>query len=396
MKFKKRSKFSIVILIICMALVYISGTCCVCVAENLDKQLKKHEQQYDELRKKIAGTKKKVSESRKKEKKVVYQIDVINKRITDTRQKVAVVSKDIKKVEGNIDVLNHQVEQIKQRIAKCRQYLSKRIISMYKYGNVYEFNLLLSGTGAQTAMDNFYLLNKIAKQDQKVIHELYEQINALGIKQNELGKQKDALKNKNHELAVQHNQLKVAVNEKEIALKQIQKEKAEYIAQQKEFEKAAKELQGTIKKLIAAKRAKDKGKQTTTAYYKGGRLLWPVQGRITSNYGIRIHPVFKTKTKHSGIDIAAVTGTPVASAAAGEVLFAGKMRGYGNVVIIDHGNDLTTVYGHLSTIECSEGQQVAKGGIIGKVGMTGIATGPHLHFEVRVNGNTVDPMTYLR
>ena len=109
-----------------------------------------------------------------------------------------------------------------------------------------------------------------------------------------------------------------------------------------------------------------------------------------------MHPVFKTKIKHSGIDIAASTGSPIAAASAGEVLFAGSMRGYGKVVILDHGGDLTTVYGHMSTISCSENQKIAKGAIIGKVGMTGIATGPHLHFEVRVNGNTVDPMGYLR
>lgn len=365
--------------------------------ENIDAQLREQEQQYDELRRKIAGTRQKIFESNKKAKKVTYQIDAINKKIDDTKQKVAVVTKDIKKVEGNITVLTGQIEQIKKRIAECENYLRKRVVGMYKYGSSTEFEVLIYSDGVRDAMDNLYLLRKIAKQDQMVILELSEHKQRLSDTHVKLNTQKGMLKEKNKELNVQHEQLKTAVGEKEIALKQIQKEKAIYIAQQKEFERAAQALQGTIKRLLAAKRAKNKNSSTpSVVYYKGGKIAWPVQGRISSEYGIRVHPVFKTKLKHSGLDIAAPTGTPIAAAAAGEVLYAGTMRGYGQVVILDHGGDLTTVYGHMSKILCAENQKVSKGSIIGHVGMTGIATGPHLHFEVRVNGNTVDPMGYLR
>jgi len=385
------------IIVICAAIF----VCLFCSAlraeENIDAQLKEQEQQYDELRRKIAGTRQKIFESNKKAKKVTYQIDVINKKIDDTKQKVAVVTKDIKKVEGNITVLTGQIEQIKKRIAECESYLRKRVVSMYKYGSATEFEVLIYSDGARDAMDNLYLLRKIARQDQMIILELSEQKQRFSDTHAKLNTQKGVLKEKNKELNVQHAELKIAVGEKEIALKQIQKEKAIYIAQQKEFEKAAQALQGTIKRLLAAKRAKNKKSSApTVVYYKGGKIAWPVQGRITSEYGTRIHPVFKTKLKHSGLDIAAPTGTPIAAASTGEVLYAGTMRGYGNVVILDHGGDLTTVYGHMSKIACSENQKVTKGSIIGYVGSTGISTGPHLHFEVRVNGNTVDPMSYLR
>ena len=393
----RKNTGKIIFLLACAVLFCAVFSCAAPAEESIDSQLKSQELKYDELRRKIAGTKKKIFESRKKEKKVVEQIDVINKKIDDTKQKVETVSRDIKKVEGNISVLNSQIEATKKRIAVCEKYLSKRLVSMYKYGRTSEFSVLLSSEGVQDAMDNLYLLKKIAKQDQEVIMELTEQKQQLDEKQNALGRQKGILNTKNKELKIQHAQLQTAVGEKETVLKQIQKEKEKYIAEQKEFEKAARELQGTINKLLAAKRAKNKSKnKTTVVYYKGGKIAWPVQGQITSGYGVRVHPVFKTKIKHSGIDIAASTGSPIAAASAGEVLFAGSMRGYGKVVILDHGGDLTTVYGHMSTISCSENQKVAKGAIIGKVGMTGIATGPHLHFEVRVNGNTVDPMGYLR
>lgn len=365
--------------------------------ESIDAQLKQQERKYDELRKKIAGARRKIFESNKKAKKVTYQIDEINKKIDDTKHKVAVVTKDIKKVEGNIVVLNNQIVKINQRIAECEEYLRKRVVIMYKYGSASTFTAMLYADGVRDAMDNFYLLRKIAKQDEMVIHELDEQKQRLSDTHAKLDTQKTVLKEKNQELNVQHSQLKTAVGEREIALKEIQKEKAIYIAQEKEFERIAQALQGTINRLIAAKRAKNKKSSTpTVVYYKGGRLMWPIQGRISSQYGTRVHPIFKTKLKHSGLDIAAPTGTPIGAAAAGEVLFAGTMRGYGNVVILDHGGDLTTVYGHMSRLACSENQKVGKGSIIGYVGSTGISTGPHLHFEVRVNGNTVDPMGYLK
>ena len=105
---------------------------------------------------------------------------------------------------------------------------------------------------------------------------------------------------------------------------------------------------------------------------------------------------FKTKINHTGLDISAPKGTEVTAADAGEVLYTGWMRGYGQVIIIDHGGNLTTVYAHLSKIECTEDQKVSRGTTIGRVGSTGIATGNHLHFEVRVNGDAVNPMRYLK
>jgi len=98
---------------------------------------------------------------------------------------------------------------------------------------------------------------------------------------------------------------------------------------------------------------------------------------------------------HTGLDIRAPAGTPVKAAAAGEVLFAGWLRGYGQIVILDHGGDLSTVYGHLSQIRVEEGKVVKGGEVIGNVGNTGVASGPHLHFEVRVNGEAKNPVSYL-
>ncbi len=122
---------------------------------------------------------------------------------------------------------------------------------------------------------------------------------------------------------------------------------------------------------------------------------WPVAGRVSSPFGYRIHPVFGTRKLHSGLDIAAPRGTPIAATSGGVVIFSGYRGGYGNTVIVDHGGGLTSLYAHMSTIGATEGQAVDRGDIVGLVGATGTATGNHLHFEIRVGGQAVDPAPYL-
>ena len=131
-----------------------------------------------------------------------------------------------------------------------------------------------------------------------------------------------------------------------------------------------------------------------------GGFVKPVNGKITSPFGWRVHPIFKRKIFHSGVDIAVPYGTPIKSANSGRVMFVGWYSGYGKVVIIDHGSingtPTTTLYAHMSQTIAKQGGNVAKGQVIGKVGTTGYSTGPHLHFEVRQKGNPVNPMNFVR
>ena len=125
-------------------------------------------------------------------------------------------------------------------------------------------------------------------------------------------------------------------------------------------------------------------------------LSWPLNGKVTNPYGSRVHPTFKTKIFNSGIDIQAASGTPVKAAGPGEVLYQGWLRGFGQVVIIDHGGDLSTVYAHLGGANVREGSIVKTGTVVGKVGNTGTDSEYGLHFEVRKGGAAQNPMNYLK
>jgi murein DD-endopeptidase MepM/ murein hydrolase activator NlpD len=126
-----------------------------------------------------------------------------------------------------------------------------------------------------------------------------------------------------------------------------------------------------------------------------GGFIRPVGGAIVSGFGSRFHPILHRTRLHAGVDFASGEGTPIAAAAAGVVVFSGTMRGYGNVVVIDHGGGVSTLYAHCSALLVGDGANVRRGQVIARVGATGLATGPHLHFEVRKNGAPVNPLAAL-
>ncbi|HEY7875142.1 MAG TPA: M23 family metallopeptidase, partial [Actinomycetota bacterium] len=142
---------------------------------------------------------------------------------------------------------------------------------------------------------------------------------------------------------------------------------------------------GLRRRIIAAQ-----AQRSVTSLGKSSQgFIWPLNGPVTSGYGYRWGRL------HAGIDISGYTGQPIIAAKSGVVIEAGSMGGYGNGTVIDHGGGIATLYGHQTSIGVSVGQRVSQGDVIGTVGSTGYSTGPHLHFEVRVNGSPQNPMNYL-
>src|SRR5207253_10864954 len=169
------------------------------------------------------------------------------------------------------------------------------------------------------------------------------------------------------------------------ALQSVKESKADYIEEVAGLHASSAELAAEIRS--AKSRSSYAGPSDTTPSAYG--FIWPVNGPVTSPFGMRWGRM------HTGIDIGVPYGTPIHAVAAGQVIYAGWMEGYGNLVFIDHGRGLSTGYAHQSTIAVSNGQAVTQGQVIGYVGCTGHCFGPHLHFEVRVNGTPVDPLGYL-
>lgn len=367
-------------------------------AKDLEKVISQAENEYKKTQKKLNDTYKKIKEVTTKEREVTRQIERLNNAMLLAENRISITTLKKNKIHTRMTELSQEIGTTTVHIDKVKGMLKERLVAIYKYGSVAEFNLFLSAPGAQDAMSTSYLLSRIAAEDQSLIEELASKKEKLNSIHTELARQKRELEAQNKDLIGQKNLLVRDQNSRNKLLGRVRSDKELFIAQQDELLRASRELQNTIKDMLEKKRkilAAQRNGQKEQVYYTGGRLAWPLRGKINSPYGGRTHPVFKTKSVHTGIDIDGDKGDPVRAANDGEVLYTGWLRGYGQVVILDHGGDLTTVYAHLSKIETQESSKVSRGDLIGRVGSTGVATGNHLHFEVRVNGNAVNPMKYL-
>lgn len=379
------------------------GADAVCAATkdqaDLESQIKNQEQQLKKITNQIAEGNKKLKEAAQKEKKAINEINLLANKLAEADQRLNVTVLKRNQVQGLLAETQKKIDDTTAKITNAKKHLSDRMVAVYKYGGAAEFNVFMSATGAQDALSTSYLLARMAEQDRLLISDLSTQKESLDKALADLVKQKTELEKRNKELEDQRKNIQKTTQDRNKLLEQARKDKALYQAEQDELKRASNELKSKVNQLITEKKKSQQAQNKTTAtpnYYKGGKLAWPLKGKINSKYGTRVHPVFKTKSTHTGLDIDGKKGDPVRSAADGEVLYTGWLRGYGQVVIIDHGSNLTTVYAHLSGIDTTENAKVKTGDKIGRVGQTGVATGDHLHFEVRVNGNTTDPMKYLQ
>ena len=397
---RKAKAFSSLLLTISFCLIFVLAASAAQPQSQgeLENQIKAQEAQLKKISNQIAASNKKLKEANQKEKKAINEISILANKMAEAEQRLNVTLLKRNQVQNKLTETVTKIEKTSIEIENAKGLLSGRMVAVYKYGGTAEFNMFMSASGAQDALSTSYLLARMAEQDKTLINDLTERKRALDQAKNELVKQKAELETRNKELEKQRSDIQKTTQERNKLLDKVRKDKTLFQSEQNELLKASNELKGKVNQLIAAKKKMQQQNKTasTPAYYKGGKLAWPLRGKINSPYGTRVHPVFKTKTTHTGLDIDGNKGDPVRAAADGEVLYTGWLRGYGQVIIVDHGADLTTVYAHLSGIDTTENAKVKTGDKIGRVGSTGVATGNHLHFEVRVNGNTTDPMKYLQ
>ncbi|MCL4377376.1 MAG: peptidoglycan DD-metalloendopeptidase family protein [Actinobacteria bacterium] len=380
-------KILIVILLLSAALFYPLNN--HLSAQTLEEQLQNIKNEQEANKKKIEEAKKKEQEYLKQVKSVEDQLLSSLSELKDLNEKQAKAKSDIDRTTVELASKEQELNQINDELKQKTEILNQRISVIYKNGNESILEILFKAKDFIDFISKIKLMTLIAKEDIKIIREVKDKREAeLNIKKGMLDlieKQKKSKQDiaKLVSQAEQKNaEIEKIYGEKSILLSKAQSDKNALLALQKELE--AKESE-TARILESYKY----GSAPT------GRLLWPVLGYIASGFGMRFHPILHTYRFHSGIDIVASYGTPVEAADGGQVIQVGYDGGYGNSILIYHGGGFATWYAHLSGFNCSVGQMVTRGQIIGFVGSTGLATGPHLHFEVRINGAAQNPLQYL-
>ena len=322
----------------------------------------------------------------------VKEIEEIDDKIKDCESQIEDLKTKLAESKKNMDEVTEKYNKVKAEYDKNEKLFQERMVALYEAGDTTYLDVLLSSASVTDFISNYYLIERLADYDSQLLTKIESQ-------KKELEESKSKIEEEEKKLQeLKSNAIKLTTTLKNS--RTLQKSKMDKLTEEE------KGIQEEINKYkIEEANIENQIKQATNdgeykLQYTGGVMLWPVAKEgtvITSPFGTRNHPIQGVVKLHSGIDIGgAGYGAKVVAAEDGVVSFAGTLGGYGNCVIVNHGGGISTLYGHGQTLLTKVGTNVKKGDIIMKVGSTGNSTGPHLHFEVRVNNIAVNPATYLQ
>ena len=319
----------------------------------------------------------------------LQQVQKLDERIESSQTELDELNTQITELQTSIDEISAKLEQEEATYNNQKNLLDKRLVAMYEEGETSYLDVILSSSSLAEFLSNYAYLSEIAKYENELLLDIQS-------RKKEIELEKEKLANNQEQLAtIKANQTKTArilentktVRENFIA--KLSDEEKNIQAQIDEYNRQFAEVNAEILKLAL---------EGLDTQYIGGVFAWPTPGytRITSKYGMRTHPITGVYKLHTGVDIGAPMGASFVAANDGVVVKAGYNGAYGNMVIIDHGGGIQTLYAHGSEIMVNVGDVVKKGEtVVLKVGSTGYSTGAHAHFEVRINGKVTDPMPYI-
>ncbi|MDO4539568.1 MAG: peptidoglycan DD-metalloendopeptidase family protein [Syntrophomonadaceae bacterium] len=350
-------------------------------------ELDQQRQQLERINEEMQQQQARIDAAKKEEKNVLGSIRRLENDISATRAEISSLDGSIDSLTVNIEEAQVEIDRLEEEIALSSELCAEHLVFMYKQGSVSYIEVLLAAEDFSDFLSRFDMLGYIIEQDQQVIENLAQQQMVMEQKRSELESNKENLQNARSDKQIKQSSLSEQVNDQETLLGSIEEEREKLEQAFNELEESSKAVEQLIRSLQSAG-----GNVMGT-----GVFTWPCPGNytITSDYGMRYHPILGYNKMHTGTDIAASSGTPIVAADDGQVISSSYLNGYGETIIIDHGNGISTLYAHQSSRLTAVGDVVAKGQTIGLVGSTGWSTGPHLHFEVRVNGNYVNPWDYI-
>lgn len=336
-----------------------------------------------------------LNESNNRLQAVQEQLSEQMQRLQELDNQMAQSQVELSQINIQVDELMTQIEENEEKLAKTQQeydnlqdLLDARVLAMYKAPKLQFLDVILSSTSVTEVLSNYYGMKQLMETDTKLLETVKTQKTEIETTKKILAeKKKQVVEDKQ----TQQKKAQVIENTKtmrEYYISKLTTEEKELQNQIDEYNNQVAEIEAEIKMLALNSISED---------YIGGAITWPVPGHtaLTSLYGMRVHPITGAYKLHTGIDISAPMGTSFVAAANGIVSKATFNTAYGNMVIIDHGGGVQTLYAHGSEILVQVGQVIEKGTEVLKVGSTGYSTGPHAHFEIRINGQTVNPLDYL-
>ncbi|MHC5742485.1 MAG: murein hydrolase activator EnvC family protein [Nostoc sp.] len=326
------------------------------------------------------------------------------KHLTGLKQNLQTTDSYLQESESRLQLATQRLQQLETDLDVAeRSYQERQIATVARLRYLQRspafagWAVLLESENISDFFSRRHQLKLVFQADQKILLKLNTQANSIDKQKTEVEQQKNEIGLIREQLLAQKADYQTQAQSQSELIQRLNSDRLALEAAQNQLERESKNLEVLIQQKVAeAEEAQAKTNSRTNIIIRGtGVMAYPSDASTSSPFGWRVHPILGYRRFHAGLDFAASYGSKIRAADSGRVIFAGWYGGYGRAVIIDHGNGITTLYGHTSELYVSEGQAVERGQAIAAVGSTGFSTGPHLHFEVRRNGTPVDPANYL-
>ena len=348
------------------------------------------EQQLNDAKSKTQQAKKDAENAENKKKAVLAEYNSIDKQINDTETEIDILEKQIEQTKNDIVLKEEELKKAEEEYNEYEELFLTRARVMYENSEIKYLEILFGANDFSDFLSKLEMISQLMDYDKGILSKLEETKKKISAAKEELENILIRQEENAENLEKRRSALDVTLAQKQKLLNDATNDFEKY--------KAIYEAAEAAEEALIRENARALSYSANPVKYTGGKFAWPVPGsqRVTSLYGYRNHPVYKSRKFHTGIDIGAGYGLNIIASADGTVTMATTNGGYGKCIIINHGSGLSTLYGHCSTLLVSAGDKVTRGQVIAKVGSTGVSTGPHLHYEVRVNGSTTDPIQYVK
>ena len=354
------------------------------------KPLEELQVENEELQKEIEENINKLEVVQEELTQNLVQIQELDSEIANSEQSLSALNEEIENIDKKIKEIELEIKEKQKEYDTQKRLTDERMLTICEQGELQYLDVLLGSTSIVDFISNYFLVSEIYENDIQLLEKTNKQKKEIEQKSEELEKEKQVLNEKKKEQQKDAQILENTKTARQIQITKLSEEEQNIQLQIDEYKKQVTTIEDEIRSLV--------GIISFGEDYVGEKMIWPIPGhtRITSKFGMRTHPITGLYRLHTGTDVGAPIGTDFLAMASGIVVKAEYNLAYGNMVIIDHGGGVQTLYAHGSEIMVKIGQTVKQGDPVLKVGSTGYSTGPHAHFEIRIEGNPVDPLNYVK
>jgi Membrane proteins related to metalloendopeptidases len=352
-----------------------------------EPSIQQHRSRLQQIQERLDEVREKAKQLKVKERKAVSELSVLQQKLERTQVQLEDSQYRLTRTQSRLNATKKSLDSAKTKFERQQITAGSRLRAIYKHRQTNLWEALLTAPDMVAFLTRYQFFKHVTKQDAQVLFALDRQMAEITHQKRKYDEQVQTIASITQTISNQKREVQEDTQEQSSLITKLRSERAAYEQAAAQLERDSQEIETMIRRMLANRR---KAPRLGT-----GKFTMPVDGRLSSNFGPRKHPIHGVVKRHTGVDFGAPHGTPIRAADGGVVLYVGWYGGYGKIVMIDHGDDLVTLYAHTSRYVVSTGEKIARGQVIAYIGSTGLSTGPHLHFEVRRNGTPVNPIGYL-